>query len=93
ELPAPVRGNIFRVPDGRVIVTMVTENRSMFADGGVATDLPVVVRFAGSEKVGRATVRSVDYEGADEAALSREGDTLTITVPRHRTASIVILES
>ncbi|MHC4716478.1 MAG: hypothetical protein ACYS5V_05870, partial [Planctomycetota bacterium] len=93
ELPAPVRGNIFRVPDGRAIVTVVTDHRSMFEEGGFAADLEVVVRFAGSEAVRRATVRSVDYDGAEEAALRRDGDGLTVTVPRHRTASIVILES
>jgi len=34
----------------------------------------------------------VDYDDATDAPLSRDGDALTVTVPRHRTASIVILE-
>jgi len=99
ELPEPVRGNIFRVPDlprrqagGRVIVTMVSDHRSMFEDGGFARDLPVVVRFAGASAIRRATVRSVDYQEAVEAPVTGDGDTLTVTVPRHRTASIVVLE-
>jgi hypothetical protein len=99
ELPEPVRGNIFHVPGasgraagGRTIVTMVSDHRSMFEDGGFVSDLPVVVRLAGAKAVRRATVRSVDYEGEVEAPLARDGDTLTVTVPRHRTASIVILE-
>lgn len=92
DLPAPTQGNVFRVPDGRVIVTMVSDHRSMFEDGGFAGELPVVVRLAGGQAIRRATVRSVDYEEAVEAPVARNADTITVTVPRHRTASIVILD-
>ncbi len=92
ELPESVRGNIFQVPDGRVIVTIVSEHRSMFEEGGFAADLPVVVRLADAGSIRRATVRSVDYAEAVEAPVVRDAESLTITVPRHRTASIVILE-
>ena len=92
ELPEPVRGNIFEIPDGRVIVTMVSDHRSMFEDGGLARDVPVIVRLADGKAIRRATVRSVDYDDAVNAPLSRDGDALTVTVPRHRTASMVILE-
>ncbi|MFQ6049121.1 MAG: hypothetical protein ACE5K7_07140, partial [Phycisphaerae bacterium] len=34
ELPAPIRGNIFALPDGRYVVTMVSDHRSMFERGG-----------------------------------------------------------
>jgi len=103
ELPASVAGNVFRVPDGpaanasspgaRAIVTLVSEHRSMFEEGGFATDLPIVVRLADAGQITRATVRAVDYDGTDEAAIGRTDGALTITVPRHRTASIVILET
>jgi len=93
ELPESVAGNVFRVPDGRTIVTLVSEHRSLFADGGFTADLPIVVRLADGERIARATVRSVDYDGADEATISRADGALTVTVPRHRTASIVILET
>ena len=92
ELPEGVGGNIFEAPDGRLIVTMVSEHRRMFEDGGFASELPVVVRVADAKKISRATVRSVDYDGTDKAALARDGDAVTVTVPRHRTASIVILD-
>ena len=92
ELPEGVRGNIFEAPDGRLIVTMVSELRRMFENGGFMADLPVVVRVPDAKKISRATVRSVDYDGTDEAALARDGEAVTVTVPRHRTASIVILE-
>ena len=92
ELPEPVIGNIFRVPDGRVIVTMTTPHRRMFEDGGFLADVPVVVRLGGAAAVRKASVRSVDYAETLDAPIARDGDTLTITVPRHRAASIVILE-
>jgi len=92
QLPESVGGNVFRVP-GRVIVTMVSDRHSMFEDGGFAADLPIIVRLAEGERITRATVRSVDYEGTDEARIQRTDSTLTVTVPRHRTASIVILEA
>ena len=76
----------------RVIVTVVSEHRSMFEDGGFAADLPIVVRFAGADKIKRATVRSVDYTRPVKAKITRGDGALTVTVPRHRTASIVVLE-
>lgn len=92
ELPAGVEGNIYRLADGRVAVTMTSPHRSMFDEGGFAKDVPVVVRYAGCEKVRRATVRSVDYDGTEEAQISREGDALKVVVPRHRTASMILLQ-
>ena len=92
ELPESVGGNIFRVPDGRVIVTIVSEYRSMFEEGGFAADIPVVIRLAGAELIRRATVRSADYAEAIEAPVIRDAEALTVIVPKHRTASIVVLE-
>ena len=92
-LPEAVGGNIFRVPDGRVIVTAVSEQRSMFEKGGFTADLSIVVRLSDGGRLTRATVRSPDYRGIVPAKLDRADDgTITVTVPRHRTASIVILE-
>jgi len=93
ELPESVAGNVFRLPDGRAIVTMVSKHRSMFEEGGFAADLPIVLRLGEAERIMRATVRSADYEGADEAPIRQADGALIVTVPRHRTASIVILEA
>ena len=98
SLPESVRGNIFRVPTAkgrpgsRVIVTMVSDHRSMFEDGGFTANLSVTVRLADGAKIRSAKVRSVDYPETVDAPMTRGPDGLTITVARHRAASIIILE-
>ena len=47
ELPQPLRGNIFQVPDGRVIVTMVSDHRSMFEEGVEAREIRWALDRAG----------------------------------------------
>jgi len=49
ELPQPLRGNIFQVPDGRVIVTMVSDHRSMFEEGVEAREIRWALDRAGGE--------------------------------------------
>ena len=49
------------------------------------------MRYSAGEVITSATVYSVDYEEPEPAEISRDGDTLTITVPRHRAASVVVL--
>lgn len=91
ELPAPVRGNIFAIPDDRYVVTMVSDHRSMFEEGGFQHDVPVVVRLDDADSIKSAVAHSPDYPKPEPATIKRDGQELTITVRRHRTASVVLL--
>ena len=91
ELPEVAQGNLFAIPQDKYIVTLVSDHRSMFERGGFTKKLPVVARLDDAERITSATVYSVDYADPEPAEISRDGDTLTITVPRHRAASVVVL--
>jgi hypothetical protein len=91
ELPSPTRGNIFRIPDDRYVVTMVSDDRTMFEQDGYRENLPVIVRLDDAASIKSAVVHSPDYSPAETAAIARDGDTMTVTVARHRTASVVVL--
>jgi hypothetical protein len=91
ELPAGTRGNIFRIPEDRYLVTMVSDHRSLLERGGYQENLPVIVQLDEAEAIHSATVHSPDYRRPEAASIGRDGRTLTLTVRRHRTASAIVL--
>ncbi len=123
ELPQEVRGNIFERPNMDYIVTMVSDDRSIFDDLSPRKNVKITVRIPDADKYTVAEVWSADYKGCQVASIDRgdkpatatapdpdkwkeeeaiqaaksalaqqSGDALVITVPQHKTASIVVLK-
>jgi hypothetical protein len=122
ELPPSVRGNIFERPNKDYIVTMVSDDRSVFDDLSPRKNLKVTIRIADADKYTEAEVWSADYKDCKKATIDRgsgaagsgidiekwkeeeaiaaarsakvanAGDALVITVPEHKSASIVVLK-
>jgi hypothetical protein len=122
ELPEAVRGNIFQRPNNDYIVTMVTDDRSIFDDLSPRRNVKVTVRIPDADKYTEAEVWSADYEGPRPAKIARgdgpvgagidtekwkeeeaiqaaksakaahAGDALVITVPEHKSASVLVLK-
>ena len=122
ELPAGVRGQIFERPNKDYIVTMVSDDRSIFDDLSPRRNLKVTVRVPDADKYTAAEVWSADYKNCKPATINRgdqaagagmdpdkwkeeeaiaaaksakaqgQGDALVITVPEHKSASIVVLK-
>jgi len=90
ELPEATKGNIYRLPDGNVLVVAVSANRSI---DGEAFDLgaPLTVRLADAAQFRAAYFISPDLLGKRRLAIRREGNTLRIDLPRHRSVSAVLL--
>ncbi len=90
ELPAGTKGNVYRLNDGNVLAVMVTGGRSV--DGAaVDLDVPLVVRLPDASQVRAAYFLSPDLVGLRRLAFQRDGRTLRIVVPRHRSTSAVLL--
>ncbi len=90
ELSAGAKGSIYRLADGNVLAVMVTDGRSI--DGtSVDLDVPLVVRLPDADAVRAAYFLSPDLAGLRRMAFDRDGDTLRIVVPRHRSTSAVLL--
>ena len=81
ELPAGIRGNIFRQPSGDYIVTMVSDDRSIFDDLPARKDVKITVRVPDMDKFAQAEIYSADYKGAKAATIDRGGKSTTATGP------------
>lgn len=90
RLPEGTKGNIFRLPDGNVLVTVVTAGRSV---DGTAFDLdvPLEVRLSDAAEFHAAYFLSPDLLGKRRLALQRHDGAIRIVLPRHRSASAVLL--
>lgn len=90
RLPPDAKGNIFRLPDGNVLVTTVSEGRSV--DGEVFDlDVPLTVRLPDAAEFRAAYFLSPDLLGKRRLAMERQQNAIQITVPRHRSTSAVLL--
>ena len=89
-LPDDMRGNLYHLPDGNALACMVSRNRSL---DGEAFDLgkQLTVRLPDAADFQAAYFLSPDLLGTRRLALDRKGDSLTITVPRHRSVSAILL--
>jgi hypothetical protein len=81
ELPEGIRGNIFRQPSGDCIVTMISDDRSIFDDLPPYKDVKITVRIPDLDKYTQAEVYSADYKGPKPASIDRGGKTATATGP------------
>jgi hypothetical protein len=90
ELPAGTKGNIWQLPDGSALASVVTAGRSV---DGAAFDVnvPLTVRLPGAAGYRAAYFLSPDLAGKRKLPIQRDGETLCLTIPRHRSASAVLL--
>jgi hypothetical protein len=91
QLPENSFGNIFRLKDGSVMITMVSAWRSLRNADGFDSNQVVLARLPDAEKVGSIEIYSVDRGEKSTEEPSRDGDKLTITVPRHGKATVILL--
>jgi hypothetical protein len=90
QLSEGTKGNIFRLPDGNVLVTVVTAQRSVDGDA-FDLDLPLAVRLADAAEFQAAYFLSPDLLGKRRLAFERQDNGLKIVLPRHRSTSAVLL--
>ncbi len=89
QVPAGFEANIFRKPDGNYAVPVVTTWGA--PPTGIWHDLPITVHVPDSGAIRAAYVLSADLAGWYRAPWKRESRTLTIQIPRHHRASLVVL--
>ena len=90
ELPDGFEGNVFRRPDGNVLVPIITHSvshRSPYE----WTDLDVTVRISDAAEIKRVYQLSSDRLGPLALDFERRGNELHISVTRHRSISMLVL--
>ena len=90
RLPPGAKGNIFRLPDGNVLVTVVTLDRSVDGEA-FDLDLPLTLRLRDAAEFRAAYFLSPDLLGKRRLAVERQGTAMHVVLPRHRSASAVLL--
>lgn len=93
ELPDYADGNIFRLRDGRVMITMVSTWRQLRKVSGYAENLEVICRLPDTAKLQHVRASAIDLDEKWDLTPSRAGDVLTFTVPRHGKATAIVLSS
>ncbi|MGH2510730.1 MAG: hypothetical protein ACRDHZ_25465, partial [Ktedonobacteraceae bacterium] len=93
KLPAYANGNIFRLRDGRVMITMVSAWRQLRHVQGYTENLEVLCHLPDASHMNRVRATAIDLDEAWDLNATRDGDMLTLTVPRHAKATAVILSS
>jgi len=90
ELPAGTKGNIWQLPDGNALASVVTAGRGV---DGAAFDVkvPLTLRLPGAAEYRAAYLLSPDLLGKRRLPVERDGETLRLTIPRHRSASAILL--
>lgn len=91
-LPDGVEGNLFRLKNGDVMVTMVSAWRALHHAEGDDRNLPVVIRLPDAASFRRVRVAAIDLEQTTAVTAQRRGDQLTVVVPRHGKATVILFE-
>ncbi len=91
ELPRHTDGNIFRLRDGSVMVTMVSYWRAYRAAEGFEENLAVTCRLPDAEKLRHVYVASIDGGKTWKVAPDVRRDVVKITVPRHGKGTVILL--
>jgi len=91
ELPVNTAGNIYRLKDGTVMITMISAWRYLRNADGFDANLDVIARLPDAASIASVEVISVDGSTKTTVEPKHDGDKLTITVPRHGKATVLLL--
>lgn len=91
ELPAGTEGNIFRTPDGKVCVTLVSRFGPLAHLGTAGAALTFKAKFSGVEETRHAAYLTLNADDQRPAQLALAEGKAEITLPEHCVASVVVL--
>ena len=91
ELPENTFGNIFRLKDGSVMITMVSAWRVLRHADGFDVNLEVNARLPDAASIASVEVYAVDRGEKTVLAPTHDGDRLRIIVPKHGKATVILL--
>lgn len=91
ELPSGTEGNIFRIPSGKVCVTLVSRLPRLTQSDADSAPLTFKVRFKGAGATKDAAYLTLKADGWSRGQLALAGDSVDVTLPDHRVASVVVL--
>ncbi len=91
KLPANTDGNIFRLKDGSVMITMTSAWRILRQAEGFDANARVVCRLPDAAELTHVYASSLDLGGTAKLDPQRTGDTITLTIPKHGRTTVILL--
>ena len=91
QLPPTTDGNIFRLKDGSVMITMTSSWRILRKAQGFDSDLQVICRLPDAAQMTNVYASALDLRETKKLNPERSGDTLKITVPKHGRSTVIFL--
>jgi hypothetical protein len=91
ELPKNTEGNIFRLKDGSVMISMVSAWKHLRNAQAVESGLEVTCRLPDAADMKAAKITAVDLGESASVQPQVSGDTLKINVPKHSKATVILL--
>lgn len=91
RLPANTDGNIFRLKDGSVMITMTSSWRILRKAQGYDANLQVVCRLPDAAELVEVRASSLDLGETARLEPQRNGDALTLAVPKHGRSTVILL--
>lgn len=92
RLPEGIDGNIFETRDNNYVVTLLPKIKSVSDKGEFTLNIPIEVNLDDAKKIKSLYLFSVDYEGRLKLKFKRKGKRINFNVPRHATASMILLD-
>jgi hypothetical protein len=93
ELPRHADGNIFRLKNGSVMVTIVSYWKAYREVEGFENNLEVICRLPDASDLQHVYISSMDLEQTWKVKARQEDESLTVTVPRHGKGTVIILSA
>ncbi len=93
QLPPHTDGNIFRLKDGSVMITLVSYWKAYRGVDSSEKNLEIICRLPDASQLEHVYVSSLDLEKTWKMKPRRSGEKITITVPHHEKGTAIILSS
>jgi hypothetical protein len=91
ELPPYTAGNIFRLKDNSVMITMVSAWRHLRKVDNSDANLQVTCRLPDADRMKNIRATAIDLDQSWALQPTRNGDTLTLVIPQHGKATVILL--
>ena len=89
-LPEGMMGNIFRRPDGNVLAVVASYGTSVSAPWW-RSNVPVKVRLEDAGEIRAAYLLAAAHLGPKKLSFTRSENEIAVTIPRHRSVSMIVL--
>ena len=90
-LPTGIKGNIFKV-EGNYVVTAVSMDKSMFDNKIRPERVKLEISLSGVNQLKEVYLFSADVKKKQKIGyILKGGETIKITIPNHKTASMILL--